>query len=123
MTDDLQSQTDLLHHAPEGTVLEVAAGMFLVRGKTATYECNWDEETCNCPSFIHRLKGFGTCRHLAMLKEWMGRGDHTCPLCRGEGCGSCEGLGKVSGDIYPILKEIRIAEDEARVALIKEIFA
>jgi hypothetical protein len=123
MTEDLKEQTDILFHSPEGTVLEIAPGFWKVRGKTQTYDVCWDEESCSCPQFVHRLKGFGTCRHLACLREFLKRGPHTCPMCSGEGCSGCDGLGRVSSEVYPTLLEIRKAEDEAHAALLKEIFA
>jgi hypothetical protein len=123
LTEEIQEQTDILFHSPEGTVIEVAPGFWKVRGKTATYDVNWYEETCDCPSHKHRLKGFGDCKHLTHLREVIKRGPHTCPLCRAEGCESCEGIGRVGADEYPVLLAIREAEDKARVALLKELFA
>lgn len=123
MEESLKEQTDILHHSPEGTVIEMAPGFWLVRGKTNTYEVSEDEETCTCPNYQHRLKGFGTCRHIDRLREVLKRGPHTCPLCRGESCESCEGLGRVESELFPILLAIREAEDKARVALVKEWFA
>lgn len=122
MEPDLQSQTDLLHHAAEGTVLEVAPDCYLVRGRTSTYEVNWREETCDCPNFRHRLKGYGTCKHLQAVKQWTERGEKTCPCCRGEGCPGCEGVGRVSSELFPVLLDIQKAEDDARLAYIKELF-
>jgi hypothetical protein len=121
---DLQHQVDLLHHAPVGTCLEVAPGFWRVRGKTGSYELSEKEGTCNCPHFEHRLKQNGeSCKHLTILREFLSRGDKTCPLCKGETCQGCERLGRVSSEVFPILLAIRRAEDEARVALLKEIFA
>jgi hypothetical protein len=112
-------ETDLLHYAPEGACIEVAPGLWLVRGKTKSYEVS-EKGTCDCPHFQHRLKD---CKHLTILREFLARGDKTCPCCRGEGCSGCEGNGRVGSDMFPILLEIRRAEDEARSALLKEIFA
>jgi hypothetical protein len=123
MEEELQEQTDILFHSPEGTVIEVSPGYWKVRGKTATYDVYWDEETCNCPNFQHRLKGFGTCKHLAHLREFLNKGAYTCPLCRGETCEACNGIGRVGAEEYPVLLAIREAEDKARGILLKELFA
>jgi hypothetical protein len=85
-------------------------------------ELNEAERTCKCPHFVERLKGSGECKHLVRLREFLATGDKTCPCCRGEGCDGCDGLGRVSGSMHPILLEIRRAEDEARNKALLEIF-
>lgn len=122
MDGELRQQTDLLYHAREGTCLEVAPGLWLVRGKTGSYEVNETEGACNCKAFEHHPQRWG-CKHLAALREFLTRGEKTCPCCRGEGCQGCDGQGRVSGELHPILLDIQRAEDAARLALVKEIFA
>jgi hypothetical protein len=122
MEPEHQHLTDILYHAPVGTCLEVSPGCWLVRGKTGSYELNEAERTCKCPHFVERLKGSGECKHLVRLREFLATGDKTCPCCRGEGCDGCDGLGRVSGSMHPILLEIRRAEDEARNKALLEIF-
>jgi hypothetical protein len=122
MEPELLEQVDLLYHAPEGVCLEVGPGLWLVRGKTKSYEIVQDGMTCSCPHYEHRLNKGDDCRHTKMLREFLKRGDKTCPCCKGEGCAGCGGQGMVSSELHPILLEIQRAEDEARVALIKEWF-
>ena len=120
MEADLLQQTDLLYHAPEGTCLEVAPGMWLVRGKTASYEVSERDGACNCKAFEHHPKPWG-CKHLEALKRFLEREGKTCPCCKGEGCGACDN-GKVDSEYYPILLEVIRIEDQARLDYLKEVF-
>ncbi len=119
---DLHEQTDLLCHSPEGTCLELRPGAWLVRGRTRSYGVNEHQQTCGCPHFQHRLKPGEKCRHLELLEEFLNRGEKTCPLCRGEGCHSCDEKGRTSIELHDVLLEIKQAERAARDAALREMF-
>lgn len=106
-SDDVAEWPAPLAGRPEGACLQASpsAGLWWVRGRTATYTCNANENVCSCLDWLHRRAESRTaCRHLRHLERYLSL--HPCPCCQEEGCAACAGLGRVSDDERAALLEV-----------------